>query len=99
MNINALTNVLIKTLKYNYMKEEIGEALHGRKWIYSCLHACACACAHACGICACTQHLLVYVCLHGMPISCLLVVCIYKMFHHMKRVHYFIATKQDLRRC
>ena len=30
-NINALTNVLIKTLKYNYVKEEIEEAVHGRK--------------------------------------------------------------------
>ena len=32
MNINALTNVLIKTHKYNYVKEEIEEAVHACAW-------------------------------------------------------------------
>ena len=60
MNINALTNVLIKTLKYNYMKEEIEKAVTWKKIIImdmqlpACMRMCmcACACAHACGICA-----------------------------------------------
>ena len=54
-----------------------------------------CTCMHACSICA---DLHVYVYLHGILISCFLVACIYKMFHHTE-TYYFIAAKQDLRGC
>ena len=45
---------------------------------------------HACSICA---QLLVYVFLHGIIISCLLVPCIYKMFHHTETYLLFYSSK------
>ena len=63
----------------------------------ACMRMCMCACMrhlcpcmHARSICT---HLLVYVCLHGMLISCLLVVCIYKMFHHTETYSLFYSSK------
>ena len=89
--MNAFMRVLIKTLQYNYIKEEIEKTVHNmdNMDIGSCLHACACACVHACCNCA---DLLVYVCLHGILISFLLVDCIYEMFHHTETYIYIIIV-------
>ena len=34
-----------------------------------------------------------FVCVHGMPISCLIAVCIYKMFHHTETYSLFYSSK------
>ena len=57
---------------------------------YGCLHVHV---RNACGICAPTCMHAVYVCLHGMHISCLIVVCIYKMFHHTETYSLFYSSK------
>ena len=100
----ALTKVL---LKYNYIKEEIEEAVYIEEnnnygYAVACMHVHVHV-AHACGICApaCMHAAFVHIC--WCMCSCMAcsshALTSIKCFITLKRIHYFIAAKQDLRRC